>query len=166
MKKEKMSSSVVFFSILGIRLALFAYKFRKYYLNYKASFLKKCKTTHILSHKAKRHALNIHYLDLTKNITLKYGVSNPILLYFTIPKELYETIKISFEGNQSLNYESGIKSKDDIYKIINETNTVIPNINISSPISIPIFSSNFFIQFFHPIFSSIFSSNFSSNFFI
>ncbi len=47
--------------------------------------------------------LNVHYLDLKNNITLRYKNNTyPLLLYFKIPKELYETI-ISFQINKMTN---------------------------------------------------------------
>ena len=63
--------------------------------------------------------LNIHHLDLTKNITLRYNNPlTPVLIYFKVPKEEYDTNNLTFESDKELYYTSGIISENGLYKII------------------------------------------------
>ncbi len=50
--------------------------------------------------------LNIHYLDLSKNITLKYNNALPTstLIYFTLLKDLSESLNFNFKNHHKINH--------------------------------------------------------------
>ena len=81
--------------------------------------------------------LNIHYLDLKNDITLKYNPISPTLIYFKVPKEDYDNININFEKYEGLNYTDGYITQDELYKIINGNNVPTTNNSLTSTFKIP-----------------------------
>ena len=87
------------------------------------------------------NTLNIHHLDLTKEMDLRYNNPlTPILIYFKVPKEEYDINNLTIESDEELYYTSGTTSEDGLYKIINGKSIQNTNINLNGNISIPEFS--------------------------